>query len=55
MMPSLPTVSKYLRQQIHNGHDHAGVDLNGTIVITRYGGIFRGLKVFQLDTPSFCC
>ena len=23
----------------------AGIDLNGTIVLTRYGGIFRGLKV----------
>lgn len=22
-----------------------GVDLNGTIVLVRYGGIFRGLKV----------
>jgi hypothetical protein len=25
-----------------------GVDLNGKIVITRYGGIFRGLKVGKL-------
>jgi len=35
----------YGRKQDYDALVEAGVDLNGAIVITRYGGVFRGLKV----------
>lgn len=35
----------YGRKQDYDDLEAKGVDLNGKIVITRYGGIFRGLKV----------
>ncbi|KAH9843828.1 Zn-dependent exopeptidase [Rhodofomes roseus] len=35
----------YGRKQDYDELDAKGVDLNGAIVLTRYGGIFRGLKV----------
>ncbi|THH30685.1 hypothetical protein EUX98_g3498 [Antrodiella citrinella] len=37
--------ANYGRQEDYKALIDSGVDLNGTIVITRYGGIFRGLKV----------
>ncbi|KAH9948355.1 Zn-dependent exopeptidase [Amylocystis lapponica] len=37
--------ANYGRKQDYDALVADGVDLNGTIVITRYGGIFRGLKV----------
>jgi len=37
--------ANYGRQEDYKALVESGVDLNGTIVITRYGGIFRGLKV----------
>ncbi|EMD40935.1 hypothetical protein CERSUDRAFT_71180 [Gelatoporia subvermispora B] len=37
--------ANYGRQEDYDDLEAKGVDLNGTIVITRYGGIFRGLKV----------
>lgn len=35
----------YGRKQDYDALVEQGVDLNGSVVITRYGGIFRGLKV----------
>ncbi|KAH9938633.1 Zn-dependent exopeptidase [Fomitopsis serialis] len=35
----------YGRKQDYDELEAKGVDLNGAVVITRYGGIFRGLKV----------
>ncbi|KAI0939157.1 hypothetical protein AcV5_000651 [Taiwanofungus camphoratus] len=35
----------YGRKQDYDALVASGVDLNGTIVLTRYGGVFRGLKV----------
>ncbi|KDQ64387.1 hypothetical protein JAAARDRAFT_166540 [Jaapia argillacea MUCL 33604] len=35
----------YGRKEDYDELEAKGVDLNGSIVITRYGGIFRGLKV----------
>ncbi|KAL5527160.1 hypothetical protein ACEPAG_5951 [Sanghuangporus baumii] len=35
----------YGRKEDYDELEAAGVDFNGTIVIARYGGIFRGLKV----------
>nr|VWO99261.1 Trehalose synthase/amylase TreS (EC (EC (Maltose alpha-D-glucosyltransferase) (MTase) [Ganoderma boninense] len=37
--------ANYGRKEDYDALIEQGVDLNGTIVITRYGGIFRGLKV----------
>ncbi|KAI0335634.1 Zn-dependent exopeptidase [Cubamyces sp. BRFM 1775] len=37
--------ANYGRKEDYDELVAKGVDLNGTIVITRYGGIFRGLKV----------
>ncbi|CCM04880.1 uncharacterized protein FIBRA_07074 [Fibroporia radiculosa] len=37
--------ANYGRKQDYDALVASGVELNGTIVITRYGGIFRGLKV----------
>ncbi|KAI0774433.1 Zn-dependent exopeptidase [Fomes fomentarius] len=37
--------ANYGRKEDYDALDAQGVDLNGTIVITRYGGNFRGLKV----------
>ncbi|KAI0750967.1 Zn-dependent exopeptidase [Daedaleopsis nitida] len=37
--------ANYGRKEDYDALVENGVDLNGTIVITRYGGIFRGLKV----------
>lgn len=37
--------ANYGRQQDYKALLDKGVDLNGTIVLVRYGGIFRGLKV----------
>ncbi|TCD69886.1 hypothetical protein EIP91_005963 [Steccherinum ochraceum] len=37
--------ANYGRQEDYKALIDSGVSLNGTIVLTRYGGIFRGLKV----------
>ncbi|KAH8113339.1 Zn-dependent exopeptidase [Phellopilus nigrolimitatus] len=37
--------ANYGRKEDYDALEEAGVDFNGSIVIARYGGIFRGLKV----------